>query len=216
MLNKLILPVVIGAVVLTGGCLQKETSHTLYLSPDGSVSWIASEAEVYSDESDVAKRTEEEQRYFGQVLLGTHTAARGLAALGPERPVRTTIVRDERPFHVITDARFDRIDHLLDRLFTKCGVQATTELDREGDRMTLRVRLDFSRELQEGDAAVVDALLDVEHFRFVLTEGTFGEVTGFDVTDKRSAVFSKEWMDSAEKASEEKRPIDFALSWTGR
>jgi hypothetical protein len=216
MLNRLVMPIVIAAAALSAGCLQKETAHTLYLSPDGSVSWVASEANVYSDESDLGKRTDEEQRYFGPVLLGAHNTALGLAALGPQRPVRTTIVRDERPFHVITEARFDRIDHVLDRLFTKSGVKAAATLDRDGDRTRLRVRLDFSRELQDGDPAVADVLFDIEHFRFVLTEGAFAEVTGFDVTDNTSAVFSKEWITSAEKASEEKRPVDFALSWIAR
>ncbi len=216
MLNRLALPIVIAAAGMTAGCLQKETAHTLYLAPDGAVSWVASEANVYSDEENPGKRIQEEQQYFGTVLLGTHSVASGLAALGPHAPVRTTIVRDERPFHVITEARFDRIDHVLERLFTKSGVNTTTSFDREGDRTTVRVRLDLREQTQEGDAAVVDVLLDVEHTRFVLTDGSFRDVTGFDVVGNRSAVFSKEWLDEANKASEEKGAIDFALSWAVR
>jgi hypothetical protein len=73
--------------------------------------------------------------------------------------VRTTIVRDERPFHVITEARFDRIDHVLGRLFTNSCVRRVATLDRDGERTTLRVRLDFSRELPDGDVSVLEAFV---------------------------------------------------------
>ncbi len=216
MLNRRLVPAMIAVALSTTGCLQKETAHDLYVSPDGAVSWVASETNVYSDESDVGKRMDEEQGYVGPVLLGAHGIARALSALGPQRPVKTTIVRDERPFHVITEARFDRIDQVLDRLFTKSGIRTAATLDRDGEQTTLRVRLDFSRELRGGDTTVFEPLLDIDRFRFVLAEGTFGEVIGFDVPDKRSAIFSKEWLDRAGQAFDEKRPIDFSLSWTTR
>ena len=44
----------------TTGCLRKDTTHTLYLSPDGSVRWVVDEANVYSDEDDPGKRFQEE------------------------------------------------------------------------------------------------------------------------------------------------------------
>jgi hypothetical protein len=182
----------------------------VYLSPDGGVSWVVSESNVHSDEKEVASRLQEEQRYVGAALLGAHDAARALAALRPLGPVRTTIVRDERPFHVITDARFERIDRVLERLFMKAGIHSIASFVDDADSMTLRVRLDFSAQNEPDDA--VDALTDIEHFRFVLTAGRFSDATGFDVSDS-SATFSREWLDRADKAYEEKRPIEFALSW---
>ncbi len=210
MTNRFAVPVATAALVLTAGCLQKETSHTLYLSPEGTVAWTADEANVYSGESDEGKRTVEEQAYLGPVLLGSHAMARALAALAPAAPVRTTIVRDERPFHVITEARFDRIDRVLERLFTKAGVKSTASFAREADRAMLRVRLDFSSET-ERDPTVL-GLLDVEHLRFVLTDGEFEAVTDVDVNG-RTAAFSREWLDGIDKALDEKRPIEFTLAW---
>src|SRR3954463_7533014 len=94
----------------TVGWLQKETSHTVYLSPDASVEWVASEANVRSDEAEIGKRLAEEQEYIGTALLGAHDVARGLMGLDPLQAVRTTVLRDERPFHVVTVAKFRAVD----------------------------------------------------------------------------------------------------------
>jgi hypothetical protein len=205
--------IAIAALATTGGCLQKETSHTLYLSPDGAVSWAVSESNVYSDEEQAGPRIREEQEYAGAVLLGTHGAARSLAAVGAQGPIRTTVVRDEAPFHVITEARFDRIDRLLERLFTKAGIRTTASFVADTGGSTLRVRLEFAEGMKEDEA--VSDLVDVDHFRFVLTDGRFADSNGFDTT-ATTAVFSREWLDSAEKAFEEERPIEFTLSWRTR
>ena len=213
MLKKLGLTVVSGALVLIAGCLQKETSHTVYLAPDGSAQWVTSEVNVHSDETDPGKRVAEEQLYIGPALLGTHGVARGLAALGPQSAVRTTVLRDERPFHVVTDARFRAIDRVLERVFTEMGVKTSASLVREGDQTTLRVSLDFSKPLVEREAPVSE-LFDLDHLRFVLTDGRFGAATGFDVTEGVVATLSPEWLERAEKACDGKGTIEFTLSWT--
>ena len=56
MLKRLIIGGLAAASALSAGCLQKETSHTLYLAPDGSVEWVTSEANVRSDEAEAGKR----------------------------------------------------------------------------------------------------------------------------------------------------------------
>ena len=214
MLKRLTIPAVAAAVALTAGCLQKETTHTLYLAPDGSVAWVASEANIHSDETEVGKRIAEEQAYIGAAFLGTHGAARGLAAIGPQGSVRTTVLRDERPFHVVTDANFAAVDRVLARVFTEMAVKTSASLVRGSDENTLRVRLDFSRPLEEHETPVSQLMDNIEHFRVVLTEGRIGHVTGFDVTDGTSATLSAEWLDRAEKAYEAKGSIEFALSWS--
>ena len=216
MLKRLIIPVVVAAVSLTAGCLQKETTHTLYLAPDGSVSWVTSEANVHSDETEIGKRIPEEQAYIGAALLGTHGAARGLAAVGPRGAVRTTVLRDERPFHVVTDTNFAAVDRVLTRVFTEMSIRTSASLVRGSDENTLRVRLDFSHPLEEHDTPVSQLMDNVEHFRIVLTDGRIGPATGFDVTDGTSATLSAEWLDRAEKAYAAKGTIEFALSWSAQ
>ena len=81
MLKRLAIVALVVSSLVTAGCLQKETLHTLYLAPDGSVEWVVAEGNVHSDEAEAGKRLMEEQAYIGPALLGTHGVARGLAAL---------------------------------------------------------------------------------------------------------------------------------------
>ena len=195
------------------GCLRKETTHTLYLSPDGSVRWTVEEAGVYSDEADAGARIAEEQGYIGPALIGGHRVALGLQAIGPDSLVRTTVIRDERPFHVVTEARFFRIDRALERLFKATGIAATTGLEQTDDGYRLRMRFDFTRAVEERDSPAASLLEDLENFRFVLTEGRFVAGGGFDVPDRTRAVISREWLASLDKAMEARQTIDLALTW---
>src|SRR4051812_5846603 len=154
MLKRLNVLIVATLTALTAGCLQKETTHTLYLAPDGSVSWVVSESNVRSNETDRATRVAEEQEYIAESTLGTHGTARGLAALGPLGAVRTTVFRGERPFHVVTSADFAAIDQVLQRVFTEMAIETSASLVRRKDDDTLRVRLDFSHPLEEHETPV--------------------------------------------------------------
>ena len=195
------------------GCLQKDTTHTLYLSADGSVRWTVEETNVYSDEADAGARFTEEQVYIGPALIGAHRAALGLQAIGPDAPIRTTVVRDERPFHVVTDARFLRVDRAFERLFRQSGLRASASLDRLDDRNALRIRLDFGQELEENDSPATALLEDFENVSFVLTEGRFIAGGGFDVPGRTKAVISNEWIARMEEAMKGRREIQLVLTW---
>lgn len=197
----------------TAGCLRKDTTHTLYLSPDGSVRWVVDEASVYSDEEDEGKRFGEEQAYIGPALMGAHRVAQGLQAIGPDGLVRTTVIRDERPFHVITDAPYTRIDRALDRLFAEAGIKATVSRETDGDWERLRIRLDFSQEVAERDTPVLSLLEDFENLRFALTSGQFAPGGGLDVQDRRFARISRGWSAQAAKAMEDRTGIELVLTW---
>ena len=212
MLKTTHLAVVLAAVV-TGGCLQKETTHTLFMSPDGRVAWVAVEANVHSDESDPGKRQAEEHAYIGPALIGTHRVARGLQALDPTSLVRTTVIRDERPFHVVTEASFARVDTVLERLLTENGLPARVTTEREESGARLRIRFDFSRTLVERDTPASALLEDLEHFVFVLPEGSFIAGGGFEVLNRTRARLSKEAFDAIEQGVEAHRPMELTLAW---
>jgi hypothetical protein len=201
------------AVLAPAACLQKETTHTLYLSPDGSLRWTVDESNVHSDEADAGARYAEEQAYIGPALIGSHRAAAGLQAIGPAGAVTTTVIRDERPFHVITDARFLCADRVFARLFDQSGVRGSAALEEADDRHRLRIRLDFSREIGEQNGPAAALLEDFENFRFVLTEGHFVAGGGFDVADRTRAVISREWMEAMEDALAAKGQIELVLTW---
>ena len=213
MARKARLAVLVVIALAATGCLQKETIHTLYLSPDGSVRWMVEESGVHSDEADEGRRLAEEQAYIGPALIGAHRVALGLQATGPDSLVQTTVVRDERPFHVITQTQFFRVDRMFERLFTQAGLKAAVTLESAQGRHRLRMRFDFTRELEERSSPATALLEDFENFRFVLTDGRFVAGGGFDVPDRRRAVISRDWAEAAGKAVSERRDIELVLTW---
>ena len=205
---------VCGLAVATSGCLQKETTHTLYLGPDGGLTWVAAESNVYSDEADPGKRAAEDQSYIGPALLGAHPVARGLQALEPETLVRTTVVREERPFHVITEARFARADRALERLFVDSGIPARVTMTQEEQRTSLRMRFDFSRQTVERDTPAAALLEAIDHFVFVVPDGRFIAGGGFEVPDRAKARLAKDAFDAIDEAMTARRPIELTLTWS--
>jgi hypothetical protein len=196
-----------------GGCLRKSTVHTVYLSPDGSAKWTVEESHVYSDEEDPGARFSEEQSYIGAALIGAHPIARGLQVLTPDSLVSTTVVRDERPFHVITDARFARIDRVFERLFNEAGIKAKVALEHADGRQRLRLTLDFSVAIQERESPALALLEEFGQYRFVLTEGRFVAGGGFDTPDRATAVLSRDAQSAIDEAIEARTPIELTLSW---
>src|SRR4051812_12574877 len=92
----------LAALLSASGCLQKELTHTIYIAPD-EVTWSALEKDVRSDEGDAVNRMLEENAYILDARAGRHGVARTLEALGSPR-VRTNVLRDDRPFTVLTRA----------------------------------------------------------------------------------------------------------------
>jgi hypothetical protein len=212
MRHRFTIPAVLAAALATG-CLQKDVMHTLYLSPDGAVRWTVDEAGVFSDEKDAGKRIIEEQAFIGPALIGEHTTAQAFRAMSADGLVRTTIVRDERPFHVITDTQFFRADRAFERLLKGAGIKGSASLVIDGGRGSLRIMFDFTRAPEDHGGPVVRMLEDVDDLRFVLTEGRFVAGGGFDVPDRTKAVISREWIEAAGRAEEENRAIELVLTW---
>ena len=203
----------IGFGCLATGCLRKDTTQTLYIGTDGAARWMVAEAEVYSDDADIGTRLAEEQAYIGAALIGTQPVALAFAALKPDSIVKTTVLRDERPFHVVTEARFNAVENVLQRLFTDAGLHATVVLKNAETRSTLGMRFDFSKAVADRDSAATVLFESIDELRFVIAEGTFVAGGGFDVEDRRRATISPEWMAAAERALEERRPIELSLTW---
>lgn len=202
--------------LLAGGCLQKEAVHTIYLSPDGAIRWTVDESGVVSTDTDPSVRVLEEQTYISNAVSGTHVAAQAFRAMAAEGLVRTSIVREERPFHVITDAQFSSIDSALSRFFKEAGLKASVSIKQEDGRSALRVKLDFSKEPEDRASPVLKMLEDLDDLRFVLTEGKFIAGGGFDVPDRTNARLSRSWMAAAEAAMEARREIELVLTWDPR
>ena len=205
---------VFALALVSSGCLRKDTTHTLYLSPDGGLRWVVDESGVRSDDEDESKRLEAEQSYIGSALVGDHPMAQALRAIGPDGVVRTTIVRDERPFHVITDAHSSRADQALQRLFRTCGLNASVTVSEDGEVTRLTMRFDFTRRLDLRETPACELIDEFQDFRFVLTRGRFVEGGGFDVRDRVGARMSAEAFARLEAAAESRATVDLVLAWS--
>lgn len=205
--------ILFAATLVMGGCLQKEAVHTIYLSPDGAVRWTVDESGVVSDDTDPSKRQLEEQAYISAATTNTHVAAQAFRALAAEGLIRTSIVREERPYHVVTDAQFSSIDSALARFFKEVGLKTSVAMKHEDGRTSVRVKLDFSKEPEDRDSPVLKMLEDLDDLRFVLTEGTFIAGGGFDVPDRTHARLSRIWMAAADAAMEARGAIELVLTW---
>jgi hypothetical protein len=204
--------VVFTLILLAAGCLRKETSQVLYMAPDGGVVWTVTETDVYSDLADPAARWTEEEAYLVAARNSEHPMALGLLALGPDKPVRTVVVRSGRPITVVTEATFDTIERAMTRLFLENGMTADARVEWEGRRATLTVRLHFSTHTERESPASV-LLEEPETMAWVLTGGRFVEAQGFDLDGARKATLSKAWLDAAEDAYEAEGTIALVLTW---
>jgi hypothetical protein len=202
-------------MALAAGCLQKETVHTLYISPDDQVTWVAVEADVRSDGEDPVERYGEERDYLAAAAEGRHPIAKALAALAPDAVVRTQLLRDERPFRVQTDAAVGPADRVLQRLFDAAGVRAVVRLTRDAGRTTLVVQFDLSAPNPGTNHPVSVLMEDFESFRLVLTDGRYISGNGWDISND-VALLSKEWLERAEEAPRDGRRIELTLSWEAR
>lgn len=198
------------AALSTTACLEKETTHTLYLSPGGAVAWTVMERDVRSAEADRAARDAEEQQYLAAVLAGEHDMAAALAALEPLR-VQTRVLRRERPFTVLTEARFARIEDLGNAILGAFRVPGSVWLETGPEVTTLRIHLDVrAMNTEEGNDTPVAALFDDElaSYRIVLTDGAFVSAEGFALGSRGTTAQPMPASDDLPKEI-----IDLSLSW---
>jgi len=193
------------------GCLQRETRHSLYLAPDGAVAWTAIEMDVRSDETDPAKRRSEEQDYLAATATSSHGIGRGLRALGPTR-LRTHVLRGERPFVVMSEAEFDRIDRMFERLLTDLRIPGYATLSHDGTRTTLVVHVSLETDAEDVNPSAVTGLFeDADRYRIVLTGGRFVSARGFELVDGGTAALPLEI--TPEQVAESGGVIEWALTW---
>lgn len=163
----------------SSACLRREVAHTIYISP-ASVTWTAVETDVRSDEGNAVERMAEEQDFVLAARAGRHPVADALRRLGG-RDVSTSWLRTERPYGVMTAARFDDPAQLARAVFRTLGIDGDASLVREGCRTTFTARLNADSTSRNGDSGVEALLEDLDAYRFVLTTGRFVAADGFAI-----------------------------------
>ena len=175
-----------GGVAILGllsatGCLRKELTHTIYVSPSG-VTWSAMEKDVRSDDPDPTNRMLEEQDYILGARARQHGIARALGTLGATR-VNATILRSDRPFTVVTDGHFGDPAEVAAAMMTLAHVRGDASIEREGCQKTLRVWFDVESNTGEDQDALAELMREATSYRVVLTEGRFLRAEGFTIEE---------------------------------
>lgn len=181
--------VVLAGVLLTG-CLQKDVTHTIYISPD-SATWSVLEKDIRSDERAPADRIAEEHDYVLAATAGTHPVAQAFRRLGAHA-VTTTWLRRDRPYTVLTEARFSSLEQIVKAVLRDAQLPGEVTAIRTGCETRLTVRVDLSGAPAVEDSAL-DALIgDANDYRIVLTEGAFVAASGFTIShDGMAAVVDR-------------------------
>jgi hypothetical protein len=206
---------VVAVTLSTTGCLVKETTHRLYLSPSGSVTWMVLEQGVRSDETDSNQRWNEEREWLAAIAGDAHPVAEGLRRLGPNG-VSTRLLRSERPYMVLTDASFARVDHVIGRLLEELGLRGEATLEVDGPDAVLSVSVDLSSldDAEQGiDSPVTAVLEDLDRYRFALTDGRFVAATGFDILENGAAATLQAIPSETREAG---GLLKLRLAWIGR
>ncbi len=176
-------------VAIAGGCtMTAETYHSLYLDPDGTVTWSVVERNVRSESDDPHQRESDEQEWLAELDGGRNPVALALAQLGATS-VETQLLRRERPFNALTEATFTAIDDLARAIGDGLCVETRARLTREGSQHRLEIEIDFvEEELECDEAGTLLPLWDaLEELTIHLTKGAFTEAQGFTL-DRTAAV----------------------------
>jgi len=204
------IPILLIGLLPLAGCLIGERSHVLHLEADGSVTWIAHERAVRSDAEAPADREREEAGYLGEARTERQAVARGLAKLQP-LSLRATLLRDERPFQVMTESRFAALQPLLQGLLDGAGIVGSATVELQGEETHLTVTLQPESETQEieVDEDIAGLLGDFEQMQFALARGKFVAATGLAISAD-GAVATPLKIEGEPKEGE---PLVLTLAW---
>ncbi len=179
------LAAVVGIAMLSGGCLVKDTTATLCLEPDGSVTWTVIERNIHATGDAPADRQREEEEFMAEVAADRHPNAVAFRDMGGT-DARTDVISSRWPFAVLTEARFPDIARVVQNYFDRAGMKVESTLRRDGTRTTWTLVLDMSDETESGGSDAsgsLDAMPDAELPIVVIQHGQFIDATGFDISD---------------------------------
>ncbi|MBN2433515.1 MAG: hypothetical protein JXQ27_18750 [Acidobacteria bacterium] len=179
-MNTRRLILLLGIVSLAAGCMVKDTRHTLYLEPDGAVTWTILETDVHwagaAEEQSAA-----EEAYVVDFYCAEHMAWQALDLLEPQ-DLESRLLRDRPPFAGWFSARYGAVDVLLRRLLELARVPGDVHrwADAAGSHLAVELWPDQAGDVDEDTEQRLLALVDdLEDYRLVLTAGRFTAAEGF-------------------------------------
>jgi hypothetical protein len=209
------LSAVIGALMLTTGCLLKDTTETWYLDTAGAVTWVVSESDVRSDAQAAVDRQNEESIYRLAVERQDHPVARGLRRLG-FTDIRTVVLRRDVPFTVRTEARGVTIGELGLRMLQQAGLAGNSTLVRDGETWvwTFTARDPHAPDVTTPVDEDVEALIDdLSQLKVVMIAGRFEAASGFELSADQRVATLKDRTGRDDAHDADATAITLRLSW---
>jgi len=209
------LSAVVGALMLTTGCLLKDTTETWYLGAAGVVTWVVSESDVRSDAQAAVDRQNEETTYRLAVERQDHPVARGLRRLGLT-DIRTVVLRRDAPFTVRTEARGVAIGELGLRILQQAGLAGNSTLVRDENTWvwTFTARDPRAPEVTTPVDEDVEALIDdLSQLKIVMIAGRFETASGFELSADRRVATLKDPSGRDDAHDADGTAITLRLSW---
>lgn len=164
------------------GCLLEDTRHTLFLAPDGSVTWRAVRDVIRSDHDDLDDRADEEASFLESFDAGEEGWSELLGELGAQE-TSVELLRAERPYTVLVRARFAHVQDLLAGLMADAKEDVLVLYEEDGSLRTLHIELPpGEEELGPEEAKGDEQSRAGDDFRLVLIEGRFIEADGFELS----------------------------------
>jgi hypothetical protein len=181
------LAAILAVPLVSAGCLVKDTTASLVLEPNGSVTWTVLERNIHATGDTPADRLREEDAFMALVAADQHPNAVAFRALGG-LDVRTDVVSSRWPYAVTTEARFSNVAAILQRIFDQfTQLRAQSVIATNGNKTTWKITVDYDpdaeqTEVGDGDGLPLSALSDDVPVIFI-RHGQFVDAAGFDISD---------------------------------
>jgi hypothetical protein len=203
-------------VLLASACLLTEVDSTLYLDPDGSLTWSVLEDGIVSDKQGEAGLLEE-QEYLDAFETKQHGIAEMMFAMGPST-VETKMIRNERPYSTFTSARYPDVGEFFQRMIDYGEERGRARLINLGEFNRLEIEIQLERERTSTPAEDFEEkplpILDRDDFPFVLTGGEFVAAEGFEIAKGGQTALPLEYEDEEIEEMLEAGVIVYSLTWT--
>jgi hypothetical protein len=198
----------------TVACLVKETTHTIYLQPDGSLTWVVLEREIRSLADTPEQRLAQEEEFLHSFHAGQHGTRQAFEALYCDR-FASQLLREQRPFAVWSEADFSSLEQLTRDLMARLSIPAQVSMWHEDSVMHWQLEVftdQVGEDYEPEDDSVVALLDDIESYQIRLTHGKLIDAHGFQLEEDDTVARLVEL--SEEELAANDNVARYYLAWT--
>jgi len=193
------------------GCREDNSSHVIYIEPDGHVTWRVIQDLMRSDKDDVAERLAEEEEWLDEVDAQEQGWGEILDSFGADE-IEQTYLRDTRPYTVVTRATYDNLGDLVVRVDAYCDEDDNvTTLERHDDRWTMTTVVaidpDEWEHIEDGHVWVLTMI----EAQIAASQGRFTEAVGYEISE--DGAIATPLPLTPEEVAEKPTEVVYELTW---